>query len=63
MTCIIGTDVGGSFTDPSFSGDPGRCMLKVPSMPQDPSIGLLNSLESAGLASRDVNARRQQESK
>lgn len=63
MTCIVGIDVGGTPTDLYFSGGPGRRILKVPSTPQDPSIGLLNSLESAGLAPADLNARHQQGSK
>ena len=58
MTGIVGIDVGGTFTDLYFSGGPGggHRILKVPSTPQDPSIGLLNSLESAGLAPGDLDA-------
>ena len=58
MTGIVGIDVGGTFTDLYFSGGPGggHRILKVPSTPQDPSIGLLNSLESAGLAPADLDA-------
>ena len=43
MAGIVGIDVGGTFTDLFFSGGPGRPhqILKVPSTPQDPSIGLL----------------------
>ena len=51
MAGIVGIDVGGTFTDLYFSGDAKRphLILKVPSTPQDPSIGLLNSLKAAGL--------------
>ncbi len=58
MTGIVGIDVGGTFTDLYFSGGPGggHRILKVPSTPQDPSIGLLTSLESAGLAPADLDA-------
>jgi N-methylhydantoinase A len=58
MTGIVGIDVGGTFTDLYFSGGPGagHRILKVPSTPQDPSIGLLNSLESASLAPADLDA-------
>ena len=51
MAGIVGIDVGGTFTDLFFSGDSQRphLILKVPSTPQDPSIGLLNSLKAAGL--------------
>ncbi len=58
MGGIVGIDVGGTFTDLFYSGDanqPHR-ILKVPSTPQDPSIGLLNSLKAAGLASDDLEA-------
>ena len=58
MGGIVGIDVGGTFTDLYYSGDakqPHR-ILKVPSTPQDPSIGLLNSLKAAGLAADDLEA-------
>ena len=44
----VGVDVGGTFTDLYYSGDenvPHR-ILKVPSTPRDPSIGLLDSLHA-----------------
>jgi N-methylhydantoinase A len=41
----IGIDVGGTFTDLFlWSGDGGAESFKVPSTPQDPSIGVLNGL-------------------
>lgn len=58
MAGIVGIDVGGTFTDLFFSGDAVRphLILKVPSTPQDPSIGLLNSLKAAGLTPRELEA-------
>ncbi len=58
MAGIVGIDVGGTFTDLFFSGDGKRpdLILKVPSTPHDPSIGLLNSLRAAGLAPGELNA-------
>ena len=58
MPGIVGIDVGGTFTDLFYSGDsnhPHR-ILKVPSTPQDPSIGLLNSLKAAGLGAAELDA-------
>ncbi len=51
MAGIVGIDVGGTFTDLFYSGDSERphLILKVPSTPQDPSVGLLNALKAAGL--------------
>ena len=58
MTGIVGIDVGGTFTDLFFSGGAGRPhqILKVPSTPQDPSLGLLNALKAAGLEPADLDA-------
>lgn len=58
MSSIVGIDVGGTFTDLYFSGTKGRPhqILKVPSTPKDPSIGLLNSLREAGLQPSDLDA-------
>ena len=58
MAGIVGIDVGGTFTDLFFSGDAGRPhqILKVPSTPQDPSVGLLNALKAAGLEPADLDA-------
>ena len=58
MSGLVGIDVGGTFTDLYFSGDGNRPhqILKVPSTPSDPSIGLLNALQSAGLEPRDLDA-------
>ncbi len=58
MAGIVGIDVGGTFTDLFYSGDAKRphLILKVPSTPQDPSIGLLNALRSAGLKPEELDA-------
>ena len=58
MSGIVGIDVGGTFTDLFFSGDGNRphLILKVPSTPQDPSIGLLNSLKAAGISANELDA-------
>ena len=42
----VGIDVGGTFTDLVAVDDAGRTVLeKVPSTPDDPSIGVLDGLE------------------
>ena len=58
MSGIVGIDVGGTFTDLFFSGDAKRphLILKVPSTPQDPSVGLLNSLRAAGISADELDA-------
>ena len=58
MAGIVGIDVGGTFTDLFFSGDAQRphIILKVPTTPKDPSIGLLNSLKAAGLTPDELDA-------
>ena len=58
MAGIVGIDVGGTFTDLFFSGDAKRphVILKVPSTPHDPSVGLLNSLKAAGLTADELDA-------
>jgi len=58
MTGIVGIDVGGTFTDLYFSGNGQRPhqILKVPSTPHDPSVGLLDALERAGLAPAELDA-------
>ncbi|MES2536959.1 MAG: hydantoinase/oxoprolinase family protein [Pseudomonadota bacterium] len=58
MAGIVGIDVGGTFTDLYYSGNSERphLILKVPSTPQDPSIGLLNALQAAGLTPDELDA-------
>jgi len=62
MTGIVGIDVGGTFTDLYFSErgaegqGGGHRILKVPSTPQDPSVGLLDALRSAGLEPGQLDA-------
>jgi len=58
MAGIVGIDVGGTFTDLYFSGGEGRAhhILKVPSTPHDPSVGLLHALEKAHLQPGELDA-------
>lgn len=58
MTGIVGIDVGGTFTDLYFSGNAERPhqILKVPSTPHDPSVGLLHALQAAGLTPDELDA-------
>ena len=50
----IGVDVGGTFTDLVAVDDFGKATLaKVPSTPDDPSVGVLDGLEAAGGNARD----------
>ena len=58
MAGIVGIDVGGTFTDLYFSGSEGRShhILKVPSTPHDPSVGLLHALEKANLQPGELDA-------
>ncbi len=57
MIGTVGIDVGGTYTDLYFSGDDGRLerVVKVPSTPKDPSIGLLNALRVAGIKPGDLD--------
>jgi N-methylhydantoinase A len=52
MGGIVGIDVGGTFTDLFYSSDGIRvdAVLKVPSTPDDPSRGLIDALQAAGIA-------------
>jgi len=57
MSALVGIDVGGTFTDlfhAEEGGDPK--VVKVPSTPQDPSIGVLDALEAAGLRGESLGA-------
>jgi len=58
MSGIVGIDVGGTFTDLYFSGNAQRAhqILKVPSTPHDPSVGLLDALKAAGLTPDELDA-------
>jgi len=50
---VVGIDVGGTFTDLYYSRD-GKSIdrvLKVPSTPDDPSRGLMDALDAAGVES------------
>lgn len=47
MTERLGIDVGGTFTDVVVVGDDGRVSVeKVPSTPQDASVGILDGIET-----------------
>ena len=48
---VVGIDVGGTFTDLYYSRDGTKVdrVLKVPSTPTDPSQGLIDALDAAGL--------------
>ena len=49
MGAVVGIDVGGTFTDLYYANDDGaHSILKVPSTPHDPSVGLLNALHACG---------------
>jgi len=43
MAGVVGIDVGGTFTDLFYSGDANQPhkILKVPTTPHEPSIGML----------------------
>jgi N-methylhydantoinase A len=57
MAGTVGIDVGGTYTDLYFSGEDGRVerVIKVPSTPADPSIGLLDALRAAGIKPGDLD--------
>ncbi|SMH30652.1 N-methylhydantoinase A [Mesorhizobium australicum] len=55
MAGIVGIDVGGTFTDLFFSGPDGISVLKVPSTPDDPSRGLIDAIDAAGLTAADLD--------
>jgi N-methylhydantoinase A len=57
MTGTVGIDVGGTYTDLYFSGNEGQLerVVKVPSTPKDPSIGLLDALRAAGIKPGDLD--------
>jgi N-methylhydantoinase A len=52
---VVGIDVGGTFTDLYFlkMGEVPR-ILKVPSVPEDPSMGLIEALKTAEISGREV---------
>ncbi|MDE2455453.1 MAG: hydantoinase/oxoprolinase family protein, partial [Burkholderiales bacterium] len=58
MTGLVGIDVGGTFTDLFFGGSPSRPhrILKVPTTPADPSVGLLDALKAAQLEPGELDA-------
>ncbi len=57
MSDVVGIDVGGTFTDLFYSRDGIHAdrICKVPSTPQDPSIGLLDALTTAKIPQADLS--------
>jgi N-methylhydantoinase A len=57
MSSIVGVDVGGTFTDLFHveSDDRVPRVVKVPSTPRDPSIGVMDALRRAGLDGKEVD--------
>jgi N-methylhydantoinase A len=57
MPAVVGIDVGGTFTDLYFSRDGLSVdrVLKVPSTPDDPSRGLIDALDAAGIESSELD--------
>src|SRR5919198_5675497 len=56
MPGTVGIDVGGTYTDLYFADEGGRArVVKVPSTPQDPSLGVLEALKAAGIAPDDLD--------
>lgn len=58
MTGVVGIDVGGTFTDLFYAadGEDAPRVLKVPSTPDDPSVGLMDALAAAALKPADLDA-------
>ena len=57
MSAIVGIDVGGTFTDLFHAREDGSFkVVKVPSTPQDPSIGVLDALTAGGLDGESLGA-------
>lgn len=55
MKYRVGVDVGGTFTDLVSIDEQGRMKIsKVPSTPDDSSIGIMNSIDKAGVDLRDA---------
>ena len=55
MKYRVGVDVGGTFTDLVSIDEEGRIkVVKTPSTPDDPSIGIENAIAKAGLELKDV---------
>lgn len=55
MKYRVGVDVGGTFTDLVSIDEEGRVkVVKTPSTPEDPSIGIENAIAKAGLDLKDV---------
>ena len=57
MPNVVGIDVGGTFTDLFYSHDGihAERICKVPSTPDDPSVGLINALTTAGIPQDELS--------
>jgi N-methylhydantoinase A len=56
MAGTVGIDVGGTYTDLYFADSDGaERVIKVPSTPKDPSIGLLDALRAAEIKPDDLD--------
>lgn len=57
MSDVVGIDVGGTFTDLFYSRDGIHAdrICKVPSTPEDPSVGLLDALNTAKVPREDLS--------
>jgi N-methylhydantoinase A len=57
MGATVGIDVGGTYTDLYFSDDAGGLerVVKVPSTPADPSVGLIDALRAAEIKPGDLD--------
>lgn len=58
MGTVVGIDVGGTFTDLYLSRDGGQTaeIVKVPSIPKDPSKGVIDVLEAARVSGAEMEA-------
>jgi N-methylhydantoinase A len=56
MPGTVGIDVGGTYTDLYFADEDGRArVVKVPSTPHDPSVGVVEALKVAGIRPDDLD--------
>ncbi len=55
MTCRVGADVGGTFTDLVAMDEQGRVTVaKAPTTPQDQSVGVYDAIQKAGIDLSEV---------
>ena len=46
---VVGSDIGGTFTDITVLGEGGMTVAKVPSTPHDPMEAIMNGVEAASV--------------